>query len=137
MTAAFADSGYWIALINPEDRLHERANRLSKAQPNRRIITTDLVFVEVLNNFAKQGSQFRRIAASFIKTLQRDRNVVRVNSDPLLFEKALERYLARPDKAWSMTDCASFIIMEEQALTEAFAHDIHFEQAGFQALMRP
>jgi predicted nucleic acid-binding protein len=40
------------------------------------------------------------------------------------------------DKEWSLTDCASFEIMRERGLTEALAHDQHFVQAGFVALLR-
>jgi predicted nucleic acid-binding protein len=40
------------------------------------------------------------------------------------------------DKSWSLTDCASFLIMEEMQITVALAHDRHFVQAGFQTLLR-
>jgi predicted nucleic acid-binding protein len=43
----------------------------------------------------------------------------------------------RADKEWSLTDCASFKIMKARGITEALAHDHHFEQAGFTALLRP
>ena len=35
------------------------------------------------------------------------------------------------DKLWSFTDCTSYIVMREAALTEAFAYDDHFWQMGF------
>ena len=40
------------------------------------------------------------------------------------------------DKEWSLTDCASFALMKERGIAEALAHDRHFEQAGFVALLR-
>jgi predicted nucleic acid-binding protein len=39
-------------------------------------------------------------------------------------------------KDWSHTDCASFLIMEEEGIEAALTHDPHFTQAGFQALLR-
>jgi len=42
---------------------------------------------------------------------------------------------ARNDKDWSLTDCISFIVMEEHGITEALTGDRHFEQAGFRALL--
>ena len=52
------------------------------------------------------------------------------------FRVAVERYAERPDQTWSLTDCASFIVMEERGITDALAHDRDFEQAGFTALLR-
>jgi type I restriction enzyme R subunit len=53
-----------------------------------------------------------------------------------LFRRAVDRYENRGDKEWSLTDCASFLVMEELGIKEALAHDHHFEQAGFTALLR-
>jgi predicted nucleic acid-binding protein len=44
-------------------------------------------------------------------------------------------YARRPDKHWSMTDCISFVVMEEMGLAEALTADRHFEQAGFTVLL--
>jgi predicted nucleic acid-binding protein len=52
-----------------------------------------------------------------------------------LFDAGLELYSRRPDKEWSLTDCISFVVMEEHGLTEALTTDHHFEQAGFTALL--
>ena len=40
------------------------------------------------------------------------------------------------DKGWSLGDCVSFVVMEHRSITEALAHDLHFVQAGFRALLR-
>jgi predicted nucleic acid-binding protein len=50
--------------------------------------------------------------------------------------KAIELYSQRPDKEWSLTDCVSFITMQEHGLAEALTGDHHFEQAGFVALLK-
>lgn len=51
-------------------------------------------------------------------------------------KKALKLYRDMADKNWSLTDCASFLIMEEEGLTAALTHDRHFAQAGFHTLLR-
>ena len=48
----------------------------------------------------------------------------------------MERYASRSDQSWSLTDCASFLVMEERNITDALAYDRDFEQAGFRALLR-
>jgi predicted nucleic acid-binding protein len=53
-----------------------------------------------------------------------------------LFERALRRYQEGLDKDWSLTDCASFLIMEGEGIEAALTHDQHFARAGFQALLR-
>jgi len=40
---------------------------------------------------------------------------------------------SRPDKHWSLTDCISFVVMQQRGLQRALAYDHHFEQAGFEA----
>jgi predicted nucleic acid-binding protein len=34
-----------------------------------------------------------------------------------------------------MTDCISFVVMQDEQLTEALTGDRHFEQAGFKPLL--
>ena len=62
----------------------------------------------------------------------------RCSSSPIRHsgERGLALYRARPDKAWSLIDCISFMVMTERGITEALTGDHHFEQAGFRAPLR-
>jgi predicted nucleic acid-binding protein len=51
------------------------------------------------------------------------------------FEEGIALCSYRMDKDWSLTDCISFIVMQNQGLTDALTADRHFEQAGFRALL--
>jgi predicted nucleic acid-binding protein len=53
-----------------------------------------------------------------------------------LYVRASQLYRERPDKECALTDCVSFIVMEDRGINEALTTDEHFQQAGFQALMR-
>jgi predicted nucleic acid-binding protein len=53
-----------------------------------------------------------------------------------LFDKGIELYNARPDKAWSLTDCISLVAMKEYGICGALTGDHHFEQAGFEAILK-
>jgi uncharacterized protein len=134
--AVFADTGYWVALINRADSLHNKASSLSKSLCRARVVTTGLVLVEILDFFAEDGPKWRRAAATLVNDIKRNANVSVVDGTPGLFWEAFTLYENRSDKGWSLGDCASFIVMEQYSLTEALAHDIHFVQAGFRALLR-
>lgn len=135
MERVFADTGYWIALLNPRDELHRRALEFSKTFGFDRIATSEMVLTEFLNSLSPYGPYHRRAAASAVVALRRSGAAV-VAQTPQLFAAALDRYQSMADKSWSLTDCASFLIMEEQHLGAALTHDLHFAQAGFQALLR-
>ena len=59
-----------------------------------------------------------------------------VPASPELLEKSLALHRTRTDKDWSLTDCSSFVIMSERQMARALSYDHHFEQAGFEALLR-
>jgi hypothetical protein len=51
-------------------------------------------------------------------------------------DRSLELYHQHKDKEWTLTDCASFVAMRERGITEALTADHHFEQAGFNVLLK-
>ena len=51
------------------------------------------------------------------------------------FRDALERYRSRADKTWGLTDCMSFLIMEQKGITDVLSGDRDFRQAGFNVLL--
>jgi predicted nucleic acid-binding protein len=59
-----------------------------------------------------------------------------LKADRLLFDQARHLHGSVSDKAWSLTDCSSFVVMSERGIWQALAHDHHFQQAGFEALLR-
>jgi uncharacterized protein len=137
MKKVFADTGYWIALLNPNDELHLKARGVTASlSSNIRIVTSEMVFTELLNAFSKQGTFLKRTAVSLINQSVSNPNIEIVPQTSELFISALELYNQRLDQGWSHTDCASFKIMEIQNIIEALAYDKHFEQAGFIALLR-
>lgn len=52
-----------------------------------------------------------------------------------LFDAGAKLYGIRADKSWSLVDCISFVVMQQEGLTEALSTDHHFAQAGFAALL--
>jgi uncharacterized protein len=136
MTLLFADTGYWIALLDPQDSLNGKAKALSRAHFQATVMTSEMVLTEVLNHFSKRGRGLRIAALMLVNSLRDSPSIEVLPQTPELFQQALQLYSQRLDQAWSHTDCASFVIMQQRGIVEALAYDKHFEQAGFRALMR-
>jgi len=132
----FADACYWIAVLNPKDSLHQSAQEASDRLGPTRIVTSQMVLAETLNGLSGRGEPLRAAAVKMIGELERSPNVGIVPQTSLQFHSAMRRYDSRRDKEWGLTDCSSFLIMEEKGLTDALTGDRHFEQAGFAVLMK-
>ena len=136
MAVVFADAGYFIASLDERDELHARAEAVAGQLTPLEIVTTEMVLVEVLNYYSGSGEHQKELAVQMTLNLARNPNVEIIPQTTAQFRAALERYQSRADQTWSLTDCASFMAMEERRITEALAHDHDFEQAGFVALLR-
>ena len=136
MNVVFADAGYFIANLDSRDPLHERARTVAADQGVVGTVTTHMVIAEVLNYVSRGGEHLRRLAVQMVRDLEARPDVEIVSQTDARFTAAVERYAARSDQTWSLTDCASFLVMEERNITEALAYDRDFEQAGFTALLR-
>jgi predicted nucleic acid-binding protein len=75
MHAVFADTCYWIALLNPKDQTHDIAVRVSKGLADCRIVTAEEILTELLNYFGARGSYFRSAAVKLVERMQADRSV--------------------------------------------------------------
>ncbi len=133
MSVVFADTFYFIALSNPSDGHHAAAVRAAESLTSR-LLTTHYVLIEVAD--ALSAPRFRAGVAGFLRQLSLDPGTEIIGPNIPLYERGLELYAQRLDKAWSLTDCISFVVMTERGLTEALTGDAHFEQAGFRALLR-
>jgi len=135
MRRVFADTSYWIALVNPRDQIHAKAVRVTQQISPVRILTSEMVLAEVLNSFS-DGGPLRHAVGGMVQKLSSNWDVVIVPQTSEQFETALRRYKQAADKSWSLTDCASFQVMEAEQIQAALTHDQHFAQAGFETLLR-
>jgi uncharacterized protein len=133
MTTVFADTYYYIALLSPKDGMHARAVELTaRLQPA--IVTTAWVLTELAAAMSAPAKRARFL--KLFDDLRSSAEVKLIPASPELFEAGLALFRARPDKAWSLADCISFIVMERAGITEALTGDHHFEQAGFTILFK-
>lgn len=132
MSAVFADTFFYLALLRGDDPAHDRA--LAESRLNRTLITTEFILLELGNACARAEDH-----ADFLALVEGMRASPRVQIIPLgspLLNRGLALMARRPDKDWSLTDCISFVAMEEAGVGAALTGDLHFEQAGFKALLK-
>jgi predicted nucleic acid-binding protein len=90
---------------------------------------------EFLTFFATAPEPMRRKAVTNAKRILEDPGP-HVVPQSRAFLSGMALYEARPDKAYSLTDCISMHTMRKEGLTEVLTNDRHFEQEGFRALFR-
>lgn len=130
----FADTFYFLALLSPEDDAHEEALRLT-AELSPRIVTTDAVLLEVLD--AVSHPRHRQRAAAWVRGIWACPDATVHPLSRAMLQRGLALFEARQDKEWSLTDCISFVVMEDERLADALTGDVHFQQAGFRILFEP
>jgi predicted nucleic acid-binding protein len=135
MQRVFADTFYWIALLYRRDPWHLRVSVFDKTLLDEDIVfTTDAVFTELLAPLIAAGPYVRQEAVRLVEGLLDDTQVRVVEGTRALFLEGLTLYRARPDKAYSLTDCLSMQVMRREGLTDVLTHDRHFMQEGFHIL---
>jgi len=136
MYAVFADTCYWIALLNPKDQVHDAAVNVSRSLGEFSIVTTEEVLTEFLNYFGGRGTFLRNAAAKLVERMQADQSISIVRQSHENFVAGYRLYLNRPDKGYSLTDCISMEIMREKQLRDVLTNDEHFAQEGFNCLIQ-
>jgi predicted nucleic acid-binding protein len=131
----FLDTNGWVALLNTRESLPGQANArwLESSRERRLVVLTDWIVAETGNCLARTPARSR-----FVETVQHMFRTPRfhlVPVTPAILERSLLMYSDRPDKTWGLVDCASFMVMKDEGITDAFTTDRHFEQAGFTCLL--
>lgn len=136
MTTVFVDTAAWLALLNSRDVYHETANQVMSTlrQQKVQLMTTEFVLLEVADALAAPA--FRQQTIQFINSLKDIPFLTIVPINKGLYDSAWELYSNRFDKEWGLTDCSSFVMMEQEEIVTAFTTDHHFVQAGFQKLLK-
>ena len=132
MKRVFADTFFFMALLNSADPAHAMA-RSCYGKPGLRYLTTAWVLTEVADGMCAAATRDRFVELR--EALLDDPIIELIPAGEELWERGIKLYAARPDKNWSLTDCISFVVMEERGLKDALTGDHHFAQAGFKALL--
>ena len=125
-----------IALSTITDQNHLRAVQLAdQLEANKtHLVTTQAILLEIGNALSK--ARYRKAAIQLLESLEADPNVEIVLLTKDLYKAAFNLFKQKKDKQWGLVDCISFIVMHNRGITDALTADVHFNQAGFRALLR-
>jgi uncharacterized protein len=135
-TEVFVDTAGFLALWDAGDQHHATAARIQQEliRKSRRFLTTEYVADETITLLLVRHSH--RAAMDFLDTLERSEALRLEWIDPARFHAAANWFRKHGDKQWSFTDCVSFSVMRELRMRDAFTTDHHFQQAGFNPLLK-
>jgi uncharacterized protein len=136
VTSVFLDTSGLIALVNTDDQWHRKAEIVwaGLSDSSAGLITTSLVLIELADGLSRV--HHRGLAMQLVDALERSRRVEIVPVDEHLEKLGWQLFRAREDKDWGMTDCVSMSLMADRRIQDVFTADHHFEQAGFNILLR-
>ena len=133
MADVFVDTSFVVALVNKNDQNHRLALDLSTQYSGKELVTTDAILLEIGNALSRN---FKRQSVEIIEDFLTSDDVQVIHLAPPLFRRAFDLYKSHSDKSWGLVDCVSFVVMKETGITDALSADKHFEQAGFNFLIR-
>ena len=119
-----------------KDLWHKKAKEIRQELINKDCTfwVSDFVVVEIANSFSRIN--LREIAIKIVESILKSKEIKLIRIDTELFNESWALYKKRYDKEWGLTDCTSLTIMSKYGITNAFTNDHHFEQAGFQILLK-
>lgn len=134
MKRIFVDTSAWCAIEDRDDTHHNEALQFKDEVAGTCVLVTtnyvlDETYTLLLLNIGHQKT------VDFHSTIEQMARVgilhIQQISEALGEEtwKIFERF--NTDKEWSFTDCASYVVMKQLEIREAFAFDHHFEQMSF------
>lgn len=132
---AFIDTSGFFSLLVQGDGMHREATEFmtQAARERKRFVTTDYVVDESATLLRARG--YGRLLVPLFETMDASSAIRLEWTTPQRFHETKAFCLQHADKAWSFTDCLSFVVMRDLGLREALTSDIHFEQAGFRRLL--
>ncbi|MDQ3253693.1 MAG: PIN domain-containing protein [Acidobacteriota bacterium] len=120
---------------SPSNALAAQVIKSSRMQ-GAMFVTTNYIIAELVALLHSPMRISRHESIRFIDSLKSAPYVEIVHINETLDAAAWQLLKARADKNWSLADCASFALMQQRNMTDAFTTDHHFEQAGFTRLLK-
>jgi predicted nucleic acid-binding protein len=125
----FADTSFWYALGDRDDRHHRQARSLGASARRSQILTSNHVTGETWTLVRRRMGH--QIALSVIELISRLSNVEVVHVDEAAERDAWDWLRNHDEREYSFVDATSFALMRARGIREALAFDGDFTAAGF------
>ena len=138
MSSLFVDTSGGASLFIHSQTYYPQAEQYFRLalQQKQKIYTTNYVIAELvaLLNSPLRISRFR--VFEIVDAIKIVNYVEVVHIDEATDALAWTLCKSRRDKAWSLVDCSSFVVMQKLSIQEALTTDQHFDQASFVRLLK-
>ena len=138
MRKIFVDTSGWANFFDTDEPFHSQTRAIYEHARNEgtRLVTTNCVIAELVSLFTSPFRISRPRIIEYIEVIKRSPSIDLIHIDQRLDSQAWNLLTERPDKKWSLVDCSSFVIMQNEGISDSLTTDHHFEQAGFIKLLK-
>ncbi len=133
----FVDTSGWAYYLDRQNPLNAVAISLFKQTVirRRRLVTTNYIIAELVALLTSRYHLPRKRVIVTINAIKAHPSVEVIYIERTIVEQAWTLLETRLDKAWSLVDACSFVVMRQRGITEALTTDYHFTQAGFTRML--
>ncbi|MBW4665707.1 MAG: VapC toxin family PIN domain ribonuclease [Chroococcus sp. CMT-3BRIN-NPC107] len=138
MSNLFVDTLGWASLFVNTQPYYPQAEQYFRlaAQQQKIIYTTNYIITELVALLNSPLRVSRSRIFEIVDAIKTVAYVEVIHMDDVTDSVAWKLCKSRVDKAWSLVDCTSFVVMESIGSQEALTTDQYFEQAGFIRLLK-
>ena len=132
MNDYFVDTSYLLALelVNDQNHLSAQSHWQQLTAKLPPLVTTSYIFDEVVTYFNSRGHHQKAVQVG--NSLLHSPSIELIQVNDVLFHAGWDYFQKHQDKQYSLTDCISFVVMQQRGIQIALTFDQHFLQAGFQ-----
>ncbi|WP_211299200.1 type II toxin-antitoxin system VapC family toxin [Methylovulum psychrotolerans] len=136
--ALFMDTSGWANYLIKTEPFHVQTSQLLQQcfMNKAGLVTSNYVLAELIALLYSPLRITKPQQIKIMETIKAAFWVKVIHIDQVKEQQAYQLWKSRPDKKWSLVDCSSFVLMQDERITAAITSDHHFEQAGFIRLLK-
>lgn len=138
MTKLFVDTSGWATFFLRTEVHHRKMVEYYEQgrQVSKSMVTTNYVISELVALLTTRQQASRNLLFQCVDSIRHAPFIDLIHINEQTDSEAWNLCKDRPDKAWSLVDASSFVVMQQLNIKTALTTDRHFEQAGFIRLLK-